>query len=292
MSFYPQPNQWDCGPFALKHGFMMLGIFANEKDISKFAGARWWHGTDEIQLEKAAHHYNCDLPVFRRFDPEKARRELIRYLKRGIPTLLCVDEWNHWVTAVKAEQGKFIFLDSKDKAVLTILSWRELKKRWVYHERDDVDRKAIQTIYDYHPIIPRFRVQTKAKFSIARAKFLRRPSNRAFSHAWDQYVEDLLTLCKPRTALSANVISLGEFLRRYEAMIVDQVDLWHGWIERTQAKRILSHMHFVADTYGLVIHDEDEKRAIAGITAILTLWAAGEYGVSPVYKPPQKKKKR
>lgn len=292
MSFYPQPNYWECGPFALKHGFAMLGIFADEKRISKLAGTHWWYGTDEIQLERAAHHYNCDLPVFRRFDPEKARRELMRYLRRGIPTLLCVDEWNHWVTAVKAEQGKFIFLDSKDKAVLTILSWRELKKRWVYHERDDVDRKAIQTIYDFHPIVPRFRVQTKAKFSLTRAKFLRRPSNRVFSHSWDQYVADLLNLSKPRTPRSANVISLGEFLRRYETMIVDQVDLWHGWINRTRAKRILSHMHFVADTYGLVIHDEDEKRAIAGITAILTLWAASEYGVSPVYKPPQRKKRR
>jgi hypothetical protein len=43
-------------------------------------------------------------------------------------------------------------------------------------------------------------------------------------------------------------------------------------------------MHFVADTYGLVIHEEDEKRAIAGITTILTLWAAGKYGAPPVYE--------
>ena len=88
------------------------------------------------------------------------------------------------------------------------------------------------------------------------------------------------------------MISLGEFLRRYEKMILDQVDLWHGWLVRSQAKRILSYMHFVADTYGLVIHDEDEKRAIAGITAILTLWAASEYGVSPVYQPNGKKQRK
>ncbi|MEX0737311.1 MAG: hypothetical protein WD182_07720, partial [Bacteroidota bacterium] len=83
-----------------------------------------------------------------------------------------------------------------------------------------------------------------------------------------------------------------EFMRRYENMILDQVDLWHGWIERSQGKRILNYIHFVADTYGLVIHDADEKRALAGITAIMTLWAASEYGVSSVYQPAKRKPKR
>jgi hypothetical protein len=46
---------------------------------------------------------------------------------------------------------------------------------------------------------------------------------------------------------------------------------------------VLENLHFVADTYGLVIHEEDEKRALAGITSLLTLWAGGRYGVTPVY---------
>jgi hypothetical protein len=75
-------------------------------------------------------------------------------------------------------------------------------------------------------------------------------------------------------------------------MIVDQVDFWHGWIERSQARRILHRLHFVADTYGLVLPSQDEKRGIAGITAILTLWAASEYGVLPVYKPRPHRVKR
>jgi hypothetical protein len=54
----------------------------------------------------------------------------------------------------------------------------------------------------------------------------------------------------------------------------------------------LKQFHFVADTYGLVIHMEDEKRAIAGMTTLLTLWAAGKYGVQPVYEEMAGKKKR
>jgi hypothetical protein len=193
-----------------------------------------------------------------------------------------VQEWQHWVTVVKVERGRYIVLDSRVKEVLTIQSWRELSRAWVYHERDEVDRKAIQTIFDFHPVVPGFRVQTKARFSIARTMYLRRRRNRFLARHMEQYVSDLMNLCKPRTPRSSRVISLGEFLRRHEAMIVDQVDLWHGWVNKTRARRVLGYIHFVADTYGLVIHLEDEKRAISGLTAILTLWAAAEYGVTPL----------
>jgi hypothetical protein len=42
----------------------------------------------------------------------------------------------------------------------------------------------------------------------------------------------------------------------------------------------------------MVIHDQQQNRAIAGITAILSLWSAGEYGVVPVYRLPKKRKKK
>ncbi|HCA78215.1 MAG TPA: hypothetical protein DEP53_00625 [Bacteroidetes bacterium] len=292
MGFYPQPNLWQCGPFALKHALVMLGIPADENELAAIAGTRWWAGTDEFQLAKAARRFNCDLTLIRRYDPEVARRELVSYLGRGIPVLLCVQEWSHWVTAVKMEQGKFIILDSRKKSVLTIHTWRELKKEWIFHERDDRDKTAVQTILDFHPVVPRFRVPTKAKFSLARAKFLLKPSNRGFSRLWNEYLADLLNICRPRTPHRSNYISLGEFLRRHGAMIVDQVDLWHGWIERPQARRILLRLRFMADTYGLVLPSQDEKRGIAGITAILTLWAASEYGVLPVYRPAPRKRRR
>jgi hypothetical protein len=284
MGLYPQPNQWQCGPFALKHALVTLGIFADEKNITKIAGTHWWHGTDEIQLSRAAKYYRCELKMFRRHDPDQARRELVSYLRRGIPSLLCIREWEHWITVVKEENGKFISLDSADQAVLTIYTWPQLRKVWVYHEPDELDKSFVRTIYDYHPIVPKFRVKTKAKFSLARARFLRRPENRLLSRQWDLYVADLLNLAKPRTPLSEKVISLGEFFRRHEETIVEQVAFWHGGVNPRQARKLLKQFRFVADTYGLVIHEEDEKRAIAGMTSLLTLWAAGKYGVEPVYE--------
>jgi hypothetical protein len=270
----------------------MHGILVDEKEISRIAGTHWWNGTDEIQLGKAARAYNCDLLMIRKHNAEKARRELVSYLRSGIPSLLCIYEWSHWVVVVKEEKGKFILLDSKDPAVLTILSWTALRKAWVYHEQDEYDKDTVRTMYDFHPVIPRFRVHTRANVSLARAKYLRRRSNRAFARLWDDYLEDLLAICKARTPLSENVFSLGEFLRRHEGMILDQVEFWHGAVNRRAARKILQNMHLVGDTYGLVIHEEDEKKAIAGIASLLMLWAAGEYGVERIYHTAPSRRRR
>ena len=285
MGIYPQPNIWQCGPFALKHALAALGVLKDEREISRLAGTHWWHGTDEIQLGRAARRFNCDLQMIRRHNERQARAELVRYLRRGVPVLLCVDEWSHWVTAVNVEQGNFILLDSRDKKVLTLASWPQLRRMWVYHEDDEVDDTVVHTFYDLHPVVPRFRRKTRAQFSLARARVLRRAANRQLAELWDVYLGDLLVLCRTRTPLSRKVFSLGEFFRRHEEMIIQQVDYWHGNIDHRAAKKVLYNLHFVADTYGLVVPAGQEKRTIAGITAILTLWAASAHGVSPVYGP-------
>jgi hypothetical protein len=284
MGIYAQPNLWQCGPFALKHALLVHGVLVPEREISRAAGTTSWHGTDDNQLARAARRYACDLPMIRKHDPEKARRELTSYLRKGTPCLLPIDRWSHWVTVVKEEKGQFILLDSRDRAVLVIASWPRLRKLWVYRQRDAFDRDTVHTFYDLHPLIHRGRRRTRARFSLERARYLRRKANRDFARLWDVYVEDLLAICRPRTPRSEKVISLGEFLRRHETMILDQLDYWHGTVERTPARHVLQQMHLVADTYGLVIHEGDEKRAIAALSILLGLWAAAEYGVRPVYR--------
>ena len=136
-----------------------------------------------------------------------------------------------------------------------------------------------------HPVQPRFRVRTRTKFSLARARFLRRAENRELSALWDEYAADLLHVCNVRTPLSEHVMSMGEFLRRHEGLLVGEVTYWHGLVEPRKVVRILRNMHFVADTLGMVIHIEAEKRAIAGIAAILALWAASRESALSVYAP-------
>ncbi len=295
MGFEPQSNLWQCGPFALKHALAVLGIFVDERELAGIAGTDREAGTDELQLARAARRFDCDLLHFREHDPEVARRQLVSYLRENDPVLICAYEWKHWITVVNESRGRFILLDSRDEAVLRICSRSEFESLWAYHRRDEVDPRIVEVLYDFHPVIPRFRAPARADVSLARARYLRRQENRELAKQWDKYVEDLLAVCRPRTALSSNVLSLGEFLRRHGDMMVDQVAFWHGWIEKRRARKVLRNLRFVADTYGLVIPEEGEKRAIAGLTALLTLWAGGRYGVTPVYQetaqPRQRRRK-
>lgn len=283
MGLYPQPNDWTCGPFALKHALVMLGRFVDENEVSRIAGTHWWSGTDEIKLGRAAKAFNCELRFIRRKSADRAKRELLAFLRRGYPTLLCVRQWNHWITVVNAERGKYVVVDSREQPVVGVLTWSQLKGIWVYREKDPEDVEENVTLFDLHPVIPKFRVKTKAKFSLKRTRYLRRPENRAFATHWDEYFEDLLAICKPRTALSTNVISMGEFLRRHSDMLVAQIAYWHGGVKEHGIGKILKNMQFVADTYGLVIHEGDEKRAIAAIASNVMIWACSRYGVNPVY---------
>lgn len=281
MGITPQHNMWQCGPIALRHALLTLGVYADDREIAAVAGTTRL-GTDEQQMARAARAYDCELHFERFHRPAEALRALAARLRRGTPVLLPVHHWAHWIVAVKVERGRFIVMDSEQEAVLTILDARQLQRRWVYRERPS--RGVVHPpIYDLHPLVPRFRATIRTKFSLARARFLRRAENRSLSELWDEYAADLSHLCRPRTPLSENVLSMGEFLRRHEALIVDEVAYWHGVVEKRKVERVLRNMHFVADTLGMVIHLESENRAIAGISAILALWAASHEGVLPVY---------
>lgn len=283
MGLYPQPNKWQCGPFALKHALVMLGKIVDEKHAARIAGTHWWAGTDEIKLARAARAYDCEMKVVRRTSSLRARRELLLALKKGHPCLLCVDGWSHWITVVGAERGNLIYIDSSCAPVVRVDTWRRLKKRWVYHEVDTDDPAETKHLYDLYPVVPRFRVKTKARFSLKTARYLRRPENRSFAAHWDEYFTDLCQICTPRTPLSSKVLSIGELLRRHGTMIQTQVCFWHGAVRPAHVTRVLRNMKFIAGTYDLVVRDEDEKRAIAAITANLSLWAAGKFGVEKVY---------
>ena len=283
MGFRPQPNLWQCGPYALKHALIMLGVLVDERKITKIAGSNG-SGTDERSLARAARRFGCVLQEIRLKDAAEARRELTGYLRDGIPCLICVHKWKHWVAVVKEEKGKFLLLDSEETAVLTIVNWRQLEAMWGFSTGSRDGSSEAEILFDLYPLSPRFRVQVRANFSLGRARYLRRPENRKLAQLWDEYLEDLLRICKPRNPLSENVVSLGEFLRRHEGMIVDQIAYWHGRIESKAVRKVLRSLRFVADTHGLVVHLDDERRAIAGLTALLALWAGSRYGIGPIYE--------
>ncbi len=282
MGLYPQPNDWTCGPFALKHALVALGRLADEGQISGVAATHWWSGTDEVRLARAAHAFDCDLPMIRRRDPEMARGVLTRYVRSNIPVLLCIDEWEHWVTVVRAEGSRFVVIDSKHDPVLNVVGWPQLRRRWRYiaHEYDEYDPPAL---FDLHPVKPRFRVSAQALFSVERARFLRRQDNADLAQHWDDYLEDLLEVCKPRNGRYQDALSMAEFLRRHQELLLSRVTYWHGGVEREQLSRLLRNFRFVAETYGLVIPVGATRQALADMSILCAFWAASSEGIGDMY---------
>jgi hypothetical protein len=278
MSFYPQPYKYQCGPFALKYALVMLGRFENEREIAKRAGSTWWYGTDEIGLAKAAKTYDCKMKYFRREIPDEAVKALSDHLKAGYPCILSVDNWEHWFTVINEQQGKFIVVDSGLDKVIVIYSARQLLKRWKY-----VDDETGFTSYDGYALSSKFRPRTKAKFSLEKARFVMRDNNRQLAEKWDTYFNDLITMCRPRTSHTTRSISFAEFLRRHEKMLVEEVANWHGQPTYEELKKILKNMRFVSEVYNLVIHTEDQKKTLVDLSALLTMYACGKYGMDPIY---------
>ncbi len=274
MGFYPQNNRWQCGPFALKHALAIVGHFVDESSITR-AAKTTKDGTDEKMLRRAAERFDSRLIEIRRFTEAAAFKALKAALTKGSPCMICINQWGHWVTIVgfDVKSERFVVIDSEKDPVVRIPAWSELKRRWVFNEYDREGK--LKQFYDLYVLKPRFRVQSKANFSIKRAQYLRRAGNAMFVKHFDEYVSDLLNIAKPTPSRdgSAAVISMAEFLRRHRKMLLDTVRYWHGQTTDAKLRRVLDNMRFVAETYGLVIRQEDEKRTIASFAALLMAWA-------------------
>jgi len=281
MGFYPQPNDFTCGPFALKHALVALGRPADEDAVTRAAEPHWWAGTDEVKLARAARAFNCDLPFIRRCDADGAYDALVRYTSKRVPVLLCVDEWEHWVTVVRHEDSRFVILDSRHEPVVNVVAWPQLRSRWAYvgWEYDEYDPP---TWFDLHPVKPRIRSGVQAQFSVERAQFLRRPENADLSRHWDDYLEDLLEICRPASS-RVRSLSMGQFLRRHQEMLTKRLCYWHGYIDKQAVARLLRNFRFVADTYGLVIPAAASRRAITDMSMLLAFWASAAFGVGDMY---------
>jgi hypothetical protein len=150
---YAQPNSWQCGPFALKHALLMYGCVAHEDELARLAGSTESVGTDELGLERALRPFGGTLKIVRRRTRRGARAHLERWLARGVPVLLCVDQWDHWITAVADLKHHVALFDSHfDNAVFRAEPWDRLLDRMVFRRRW-LQGAWTSSVWDLHPVL-------------------------------------------------------------------------------------------------------------------------------------------
>ena len=264
VSIYHQPNAWLCGPFALKHALLTLGIFENEWTIARAAGTNP-SGTDERDLASAARQYGCELRMIRKSDPEDACEELAHHLEVGHPTLLCTEQWDHWVTAVHHESGRFVIFDSRSTAVIAVLDWDQLMPKWRYRESEDTHH------FDLHPVVPRSALP-RAEFSIDRVNWLARPENAGLARQWGDYARLLVRFGRSGT-IDQNLDMFSrpatELVRERQSGVTARMRDRLGEADAHIIERSLDRLCFVADAYALSIPAESEGSFVGAVEDFL-----------------------
>ena len=255
MGIYPQPNSWLCGPFALKHALIALGVFENEWAIARAAGTDTG-GTDERDLARAAREHDCSVRMVRVHYAEDARDELVHHLAAGMPTLLCIEQWDHWITAMHHENGHFVLFDSRGPHVIRVMTWEELRPKWEYREASG------GLIYDLHPVVSRnSHSMGTATFSLARARWLAQPQHAGLARQWSDYARLLLAYGRSRpTGGNHDMFSrpLSDALTGLEARLVVEANARVDSADTGVTRQVIERLRFVADAYDLNIEAERE----------------------------------
>ncbi len=255
MSFTRQPNSWLCGPYALKHALLLVGVRADEHTIARLAGTDP-SGTDEAELMRAARHFDCDLQSIRRRDPDAAQHDLAVHLARGTPVLLCIEQWDHWVVAAHEHDGTFAIVDSRAAGIFRILPWEYLRDLLAFREC-----RAGSAIYDLHPLVARRDAGRRPVLTLDRIRFLQDWENQTVARDWHTFLTDALEVTGSGDATDGPTLTPGLFLGRHEPGVLDAITPTNESGRRTEARQVLRGLRFLADTYGLRVAAADESNA-------------------------------
>jgi hypothetical protein len=269
MAIYAQPNSWQCGPFALKHGLLALGIYTHEDELARIAGSTDKNGTDDWQLARAAQVHGCTLSVVRRSHAWAARQELEHWFARGVPVLLCLDQWEHWVTVVSADAEHVVVFDSQfDNAVLRLERWDRIVERLVFRRRRWRGLWT-QRLYDLHPLVPVRAAGVRLRLTVERARRLLEFEGGFLADQWDEHARRLLPLAAA-SGRTAHLVRLDRFLTSHADRIRAEVERTRGFAVRQDAERVLWRLALAAELYDLRLRPLLTRRAVERIAGIVS----------------------
>ncbi len=278
MSFYPQPNDYTCGPFSLKHAMNMFGVFIGDKLIIEKSGAKWWKGTDEVGLEAAAKAFNFKFEAFTTESEYKALVSLNKYLKKGYPCILCVNNWKHWITVVNHTKNEYVVINSGENKVFYTLSSQKLLEYWACFVEETESFS-----YDGYALIPNFKAKTYAKFTPKKAQILMYSQNKDLALHWEEYFNDLTIFTTPLNDKISEFIDFSNFVKKYENVLIKKTAFWHGSVPADELKKILNNLEFVAEIYNLVILPKNEIKVLLDVSSLLMMYACGHFGMAKFY---------
>lgn len=264
MTLYGQPNSWQCGPFALKHALLSYGVFAHEDDLAEAAGSSTTRGTDERRLDRAARLFGFELGLIRRTSPRAARRELADHLIRRIPVLLCLDQWEHWVTVAGADEQSLVVYDSHYDTVLRLEPWEAMLERLGFRERGWQGLWS-RTLFDLHPLISRRGDAPRVALTPERAAYLLREENADLRRSWDEYLGRILAFCDDEAEQLELGIGLAQWLEDIRPAVLQEAMSRFGAEAASSTEQVLDRFAFAAQLCSAQLRPDAEGRARAAV---------------------------
>jgi hypothetical protein len=120
--FEYQKYPYYCGPAAVRNGLYALqGKAPKQERIARLAGTSKTKGTQEegiitcINKLAATSEFTADCDEVTIKDPDGAFLWLMGAMVEGCPTIICTEQWEHWVTAIGALNSFILIFDPANK---------------------------------------------------------------------------------------------------------------------------------------------------------------------------------
>jgi hypothetical protein len=279
FSLIPQPQEpGHCGPTSLSSCLTVLGIQADQRELARAMNKpyrTYREGVDEFEIRKAARRYGVRTEFLARFEREKGpllSRRLRRWASRGLPAILLVDDFEHWVALLGylEERAQFIVMDPDDR--------HHAFNRWSEHTllRRGWNSGGVEPD-QYFAILARRRDDQPPRWHITEA-FLRL-CEVGSAQTSEEMANDLIEMARRARSETEDEDPgpfLDEVLSQHRKVILSSVEHWAAYNRRRHRdlRAIYSDYATIAGAAGIRIGRRADPTAIvAQMTTVLTTYA-------------------
>jgi len=273
-----------CGPTSLASCLCLLGIDTNQHKVARATGKSRSQivddGLDEAEIKRAARKYRVKsefVTVSAKSDGQAFLGKLKAHIAQGLPAILLVDDYCHWVAVLGAIGNKFVVMDPDAENEFGFWSDSYLIQRRAWNREEDEGGDQ------YFAILLSRMDGKKAAYSLDK-EFLRLNSNGS--------VEQLKVLRKDLHEVAARsspqrrrpgrgVLFLADLLAEVEGTILEAVNHWVAYqyeddpVSPNDLRALMRDYRVVAtSSAGIRVPvNVDREALVAQMTALVTTYA-------------------
>lgn len=131
-----QAEGWSCGPASIVNACRALGRRVAERTVRSLCGSTPELGTDDHQMIAGVRGLGLTATPYLGADAASAWAFVRSNAMEGRPSLICIDQWRHWVAVVGIVGNSVIVIDpintlsNKAENGIHTMSRTRLVRRW------------------------------------------------------------------------------------------------------------------------------------------------------------------